>query len=163
MVSLIVASVLCVIALKKPIPRPFLVLPETLIAFNVLTSLGRSEISSFSSNNTSPIGALPMRLEKNRFPFSKRSTPSLKNCLCSPNVCSKGPKFNVKLSKAAWLKSGINVASSVKFSVNPYLTSNPTVISLSVLPSKDFTKPETKGYKLNLIGGSIFLIPVNSP
>jgi len=131
-------------ALKKPIPSPFFVLPETLIAFNTLTSLGTSA-DSFSSKSNCPVGALPTRLEKNKSPFENKSTPSVKNWRCSEKVCSKGPRLSTTLSKPAWLKSGTSVASKVKLSVIPYFTSIPKVKSVSVLPSKLSTIPVEKG------------------
>ena len=109
------------------------------------TSLGKLVISSLFSNVTEPVGALPTRLEKNKFPLLNKSTPSLKNCRCSENVCSNGPRFSVKLSKDTWLKSGIKVASKVKFSVRPYLRSKPILKSVSTLPSNEVVSPKTKG------------------
>ena len=81
------------------------------------------------------VGEFPILLEKNKFPLSNKSAPSIKNCRCSAYLCSKGPRFKTTLSKLAWLKSGTKVAIRVKLSVIPYFKSKPKAKSVSVSPS----------------------------
>ena len=51
--------------------------------------------------------------------------PSLKNCLFSSYLTSKGDRFKTIASEATCPKSGINVMSKVKLSFIPYLRSIP--------------------------------------
>ena len=144
--SCITAYVFSVIALRKPNPKPFFVLPETLTAFKILTLEACSKIFSFSnSSSISPDAEPPMRLEKNTSPLLNSSTPSVKKDLFSSKVCSKGPKFNRTSSKAVCPKSGTKVRSKVKLSEIPYFKSNPAVKLVAVSSLKVETTPWAKG------------------